>query len=163
MQHTEIWCVSRKSMFQNQPEAIKKQERFLHTKMILNITFKKTGDETQKSNFAKENLLFTCHAAKVEFSPTTVSSIITWNNNLRLGKRVCVWQLLSSGPLNVPSPCCWHSSFGWSLQMSSLPCTKTLKASSLQWKALYPLYIFYAVLSWVASNNFTFHMRHLRI
>lgn len=103
MQHIEIWCVSRKSMFQNQPEAIKKQERFLHMKMILNITFKKTGDETQKSNFAKENLLFTCHAAKVEFSPTAVSSIITWNSNLRLGKRVCVAAALQ-WPLECPLP-----------------------------------------------------------
>lgn len=81
------------------------------------------------------------------------------NSNLRLGKAGGgVVAAYLHGPLNVPSRCCWHSSSRWSLQMSSLPCTKTLKASSLQWKALYPLFIFCTVLSWVASNTFTFHM-----
>lgn len=97
-------------------------------KMILNTELKKTWDGTQTSNFAKERPLFRCHAATAKCSPTKVSFIVTSDVG---------WQLIFSGPLNAP-PSCWHSSFGWSLQMSYLPCTKRLKASSLQWKAFYP-------------------------
>lgn len=57
-----IWCntfksgVSKNSMFKNQPEATKEQERFLHVKMILNTEFRKYEMGPRKATLQREVL-----------------------------------------------------------------------------------------------------------
>lgn len=103
-------------MFKNLPEATKEQERFLHMAMILYTEFRKNEMGSRKVTLQRKVL--SSHATQQKqnslppwFLPSEPGMWPVTSDWERRGGEW--WQFISSGPLNVPSPCCWHSSLGW--------------------------------------------------